>query len=187
MSASQSSSPEKPGPVVVSAGRRVDAPDASTPRFPPQSVPAVRARIDQYLQQHGPSAIVCSAACGADLLLLRAAQEDEVPRYVLLPSSPEEFRKSSVTDRSGDWGAIYDEILRESCVEVHEVPDGQEGYLEVNRRLLDKAQTLSAELGTSITALVIWNQESRGEDDVTAHFLGEAKQRNFPVSEISTL
>ncbi len=175
------------GPVVVSAGRRIDAADASTPRFPPQSVPTVRTKIEEYLRQRRPSAIICSAACGADLLLLQAAQKAEVPRYVLLPSPPEEFRQSSVTDRPGDWGAIYDEILRHSSVEVHQVPAGQEGYLEVNRRLLDKAQALAAEVGVSVAALVIWNQESRGEDDVTAHFLREAAQRSFTISEISTL
>ncbi|MFZ0705593.1 MAG: hypothetical protein WAM71_08330 [Candidatus Korobacteraceae bacterium] len=185
MSASQNSS-SKLGPVVVSAGRRVDAPDTSTPRFPPQSVPVVRVRVEEYLQQHKPSAVVCSAACGADLILLQAARQNDVPRYVLLPSSPEKFRETSVADRPGDWGAIYDEILRQSNVEVHEVPDGQEGYLEVNRRLLDKAQALAAELGASVAALVIWNQQSRGDDDVTAHFKDEAEQRGFTVAEIPT-
>lgn len=184
---SQSSSPEKPGPVVVSAGRRVDASDASTPRFPPENVSAVRAKVEEFLQQRRPAAIVCSAACGADLLLLQAAQKEEVRCHVLLPSPPEAFRQSSVTDRPGDWGPLYDEILRNSNVEVHEVPSGQEGYLEVNHRLLDKAQALADELGTSVAALVIWNGQPRGDDDVTAHFLREAGQRNFPVSEISTL
>jgi hypothetical protein len=185
MSARQNPS-SKPGPVVVSAGRRVDAPDASTPRFPPQNVPVVRLRVQEYLQQFGPSAVVCSAACGADLVLLQAAQQNDVPRYVLLPSAPERFRETSVSDRPGDWGAIYDQILRESNVEVHEVPDGQEGYLEVNRRLLDKAQALAAEIGASAAALVIWNQQSRGDDDVTAQFKEEAEQRGVTVAEIPT-
>lgn len=174
------------GPVLVAAGRRVDAPDA-TPRFPESNVPGVRAKIEDFLNQQKPSAIVASGACGADLLLLQAGQKNQVPCHVLLPSSPEDFRASSVTDRPGDWGAIYDEILKSSQVEVLELPSGQEGYLAINRRLLDKGQALASQSGTSMAALVIWNQESRGDDDVTAHFLREARQRTIPVSEISTL
>lgn len=185
MSARQSSSSQKVGPVIVSAGRRVDAPDASTPRFPPQNVPAVQARVQEYLQRQRPSAIVCSAACGSDLILLQAAQN--IPRYVLLPSAPEEFRLSSVTDRPGVWGAIYDEILQVAEVDVLTLPSGQEGYLAVNDRLLDKAQAVAGDLGTSVTALIIWNQQSRGDGDVTGHFLGQAKQRGLLISEISTL
>ena len=185
MSTGQNASPAKPGAVIVSAGRRVDAPDASTPRFPPQNVPVVQARVQEYLQQQRPSAIVCSAACGADLILLQAAQN--IPRYVLLPSAPEEFRQSSVTDRPGVWGAIYDEILQVAEVDVLTLPPGQEGYLAVNDRLLDKAQSVAGDLGRPVTALVIWNQQSRGDDDVTGHFLRQAKRRGLPVSEVSTL
>ena len=173
--------------MVVAAGRRVDAPEAATPRFPSRNVPAVRVKVEEYLRQQEPSAIVSSAACGADLLVLEAAQKAAIPCHVLLPSSPEEFRRTSVTDRPGDWGPIYDDALRNSSVEVHEVPDGQEGYLEINRRLLDKAETVAAGLGTTVAVLIIWNQETRGEDDVTEHFLREAGQRHFPSSEISTL
>jgi hypothetical protein len=183
MAANQSS--DIKGPVIVSAGRRVDAPDASAPRFPPQNVPAVRDRVQEYLQQQKPSAVVASAACGADLILLQAAHN--LPRYVLLPSSPEEFRESSVTDRPGDWGAIYDEVLQCAEVAVLRLPSGQEGYLAINDRLLDKAQALAGDLGTSVAALVIWNQQSRGDDDVTEHFLRAAGRRNFLITEISTL
>jgi hypothetical protein len=182
MTANQSSNTR--GPVVVAAGRRVDAPDAATPRFPAQNVERVRDQVREYLRQQRPSAIVCSAACGADLILLQAAQD--LPRYVLLPSSPEEFRESSVTDRPGNWGAIYDEVLQGAQVEILQLPSGQEGYLAINDRLLDKAQALASDLGTSVATLVIWNQESRGDDDVTEHFLREAGQRNFPIREIST-
>jgi hypothetical protein len=185
MTTNQSSDGGKRGPVVVSAGRRVDAPGVAAPRFPPQNVPMVRARIQEYLQEHMPSAIVASAACGADLLLLQAAQN--IPRYVLLPSEPEEFRKSSVTDRPGVWGAIYDEVLGVSEVEVLRLPDGQEGYLAINDRLLNRAQSLAGDIGTSVTALVIWNKQSRGHDDVTEHFRREAQKRELVVDEISTL
>ncbi len=175
------------GPVIVEAGRRVDAPDAETPRFPPSNVDQVRQRIQQVFAREKPVAFVSSAACGADLLALDAAGIRHVPRYVLLPSPPEQFRKSSVIDRPGDWGALYDEALKSSKVEVLKLSDGQEGYLQTNLKLLDRAEALAREHNTSTTALVIWNEQSRGPDDVTAHFLEQAKLRKIPVLEVSTL
>jgi hypothetical protein len=175
------------GPIIVEGGRRVDAPDAKVARFPPQSVPEVRKKIRQVLENQKPVAIVSAAACGADLLLLDVAGEMHVPRYVLLPSEPEEFRVSSVTDRPGNWGELYSKALRTSKVEVLKLPEGQEGYLETNLKLLDRSQVLAKQEHTTVNALVVWNQESRGPDDVTAHFLEQAKLRKMPILEISTL
>lgn len=175
------------GPVIVEAGRRVDAPDAETARFPPSNVDQVRQRIQQLFTREKPVAFVSSAACGADLLALEAAGSMHVPRYVLLPSPPEQFRKSSVTDRPGDWGTLYDNVLKTAKIEVLTLPDGQEGYLQTNLKLLDRAEALAREHHTTTTALVVWNEQSRGPDDVTAHFLEQAKLRKIPVLQVSTL
>ena len=176
-----------PGPVIVEAGRRVDAPDAQAVRFPPKNVPEVRKKIHRVLKKQRPVAIVSAAACGADLLLLDVAGEMHIPRYILLPSEPEEFRVSSVTDRPGNWGELYTKALRTSKVQVLKLPDGQEGYLETNLKLLDRAQELAQSESTTVQALVVWNEESRGADDVTAHFLEQAKLRKIPIIQISTL
>jgi hypothetical protein len=175
------------GPIIVEAGRRVDASDATVVRFPPQNVPNVRKRIREVLAKQKPSAVVSSAACGADLLLLDAAIEIHVPCYILLPSDPEAFRVSSVTDRPGNWGELYSNAIRTSKVQVLKVPEGQQGYLETNLKLLDRAQDLAKQNHTSVKALVVWNEESRGPDDVTAHFLEQAKLRKIPIFEISTI
>jgi hypothetical protein len=175
------------GPVIVEAGRRVDAVNATVARFPPQNVPEVRERIRRVLKNQKPIAVVSSAACGADLLLLAVAGEMHIARHILLPSKPEEFRVSSVTDRPGNWGELYSEALRSSKVEVLELPEGQEGYLETNLKLLDRAQALAKQEDTSVEALVVWNQESRGQDDVTAHFLQQAELRKIRVLQISTV
>jgi hypothetical protein len=175
------------GPIIVEAGRRVDAPDATVARFPPRNVPNVRKRIREVLANQKPSAVASSAACGADLLFLDVANEIHVPRYILLPSDPEVFRASSVTDRPGNWGQLYSKAIRTSNVQVLKVPEGQQGYLETNLKLLDRAQDLAKQHHTSVDALVVWNQESRGQDDVTAHFLEQAKLREIPILEISTI
>jgi hypothetical protein len=174
-------------PVLIEAGRRVDATDAQTARFPPSNVPKVRERIRELLVREKPAAVVCSAACGADLLLLEVAGKMHIQRLVLLPSDPETFRQSSVTDRPGDWGELYNQVLKTAQVETLKVPEGQEGYLKTNLMLLDRGQDLARARGVPAKALVIWNQESRGPDDVTEHFLEQARQRRIPVLEISTL
>ncbi len=175
------------GPVVVEAGRRVDAPDASVPRFPPSNVNSVRQRIREFFAREKPIALVCSGACGADLLALQVAGEKHVKRYVILGAEPAEFRKTSVADRPGNWGELFDQVIKSAKVEVLKVPEGQEGYLETNLKLLDRAQALAKEHATSVEALVIWNEKSRGPDDVTAHFMQQAKKRGIGVTEISTL
>jgi len=184
---SRPAAPETKGPVIVAAGRRVDVPGTTMPRFPPENVPLVHTRIHELIEREHPVAVVASAACGADLLLLQAAQEAQSQLHVLLPASPEQFRESSVADRPGNWSEIYSDILRHADVKVLNLPDGQEGYLAINLQLLDTAQAVAADYRTDLLAVVIWNQESRGDDDVTAHFLQEAQRRHMAVREISTL
>ena len=175
------------GPIIVEAGRRVDAPGAEVARFPSSNVDEVRHRIQQLLAGEKPLAFVSSGACGADLLALEVAGNLHIPRYVLLPSSPEQFRKTSVTDRPGDWGTLYDKVLKTSTVELLNLPDSQEGYLATNMKLLDRAEALARKYHTATQALVIWNKQLRGPDDVTGHFLQQAKLRNIAIVEISTL
>jgi len=175
------------GPVVVAAGRRVDAPDAQSARFPPSNVEAVLKRIRKVFARDKPSALVCSGACGADLLAIEAATERHMKRYISLGAEPAEFRKTSVTDRPGNWGELFDQAIKTATVEVLKLQEGQEGYLETNLKLMDRAQAVAKQSGTTVEALVIWNEQSRGPDDVTDHFLQQAKQRKIPVTQISTL
>jgi hypothetical protein len=174
-------------PVVIQAGRRVDAPDSQSPRFPAANVSRVRARIEEYLKREQPSDVVSSAACGTDLLLLDLAGQMGIPQTVVLGTDPQTFRKSSVIDRPGDWGNLYDHVLKTAKVETLKVAEGQEGYLQTNIVLLDRGQSLAAARGVPAQALVVWNKQSRGEDDVTEHFLKQAEKRGITVVQISTL
>jgi hypothetical protein len=175
------------GRVLIAAGRRVDATDATVSRFPASEVAEVRRKIQEFFSQEKPLVVVCSAACGADLIVLDVAASLGVERYVLLPSQPADFRKTSVTDRPGDWGDVYDRVLKTSRVKVLKLPEGQQGYLETNLKLLDRGQVLGRKYSTSTEALVVWDKKTRGPDDVTGHFLAQAKLRRIPVIEITTL
>jgi hypothetical protein len=98
-------------PVVALAGRRIDAVDTNPPRFPLEAVPTVRRRLADLLAKERAAALVCSAACGADLVALEEAERLGLKRRVVLPFPPERFRKTSVTDRPGDWASVFDRVI----------------------------------------------------------------------------
>jgi hypothetical protein len=173
--------------VIAQAGRRVDAPEAQTARFPAANVNLVKERIKTEFLENEPVGLVTSAACGTDLLALETAEQMNVERFILLPSKPAAFRASSVVDRPGDWGDLFDRMIKTSHVEVLTLPEGQQGYLETNLRLLDKGQSLAKTRNVETRAMVVWNKQSRGPDDVTGHFLEQARLRHSPIIEISTL
>jgi hypothetical protein len=178
--------------VIALAGRRVDAAGAAAKRFPAENAESVKQQIRKFLQTHKASALVCAAACGADILALEAAGDLELRRRIVLPFDKATFRETSVVDHGGDWGERYDQIIaevesRDDLVEfAHDKDDGQT-YFTGNLDILDQAQQLARELGTSLTALVVWNGETRGADDVTGHFEQQAAARGLAVEEILTV
>ena len=134
------------------------------------------------------------------MLALDVAGELGIRRYVVLPSDPASFRASSVVDgltsehQDGfEWGAIFDRILegvkaqRKTCSSAREKAVGQESYLAANLAILDEAARLAALAAEDVLAIVVWDLASRGPDDVTAAFRGEAMSRGVRIEEISTL
>ena len=70
--------------IVTLAGRRIDAPNASIVRFPLDKSPTVHRRIQKLLEDYQVTALVSSAACGADLLALDVAGQLGIRRRVIL-------------------------------------------------------------------------------------------------------
>lgn len=178
--------------ILALAGRRVDAPNTETKRFPAENLSAVQAKMRDFLVQQSISALVCAAACGADILALEVAGELGLRRRIILPFDQATFRASSVVDRGGDWGTRYDRIITDvegqgDLVEFAHDKDDRQIYFIGNQEILDQAQWLAQELKTAATALIVWNGESRGADDVTGHFKQEAQAREIVVAEILTL
>src|SRR5262245_15369924 len=104
---------EEGGMLIALAGRRVDAPNAGTARFPLVNVELVSRRVDELFEHEAATALVSSAACGADLLALKVAGARRMRRRIVLPFDRARFRATSVIDRPGDWGRLYDRILAE--------------------------------------------------------------------------
>ena len=135
--------------IIAVAGRRVDAAGAETPRFPLENVALVGRRIDERFEREGATALVSSAACGADLVALTVAGRRGMRRRVVLPFGREKFRETSVTDRPGDWGPVYDRVLDEldvtgDVVTLEGLGDGDAAYLAANDHLLREAEALGA-------------------------------------------
>jgi hypothetical protein len=153
--------------VIALAGRRIDRPAQEQRRFPLENVGAVGQAVRQALLKNRAIVLVSSAACGADLLALREAGELGIRRRVILPYPQDRFRDTSVTDRPGDWGGLYDKVIHEvssagdlSILAV-DSPD-EAAYAAVNRAILDDAQTLGRELRQETAAVVVWEGQRRG-------------------------
>ncbi len=177
--------------VVALAGRRIDAPDAPI-RFSPRSVEPVRGLLRAYFTEGGASCLVSSAACGADLLALDVAGSLDMRRRVVLPYSPERFRETSVTDRKGDWGPLFDEVVEAVSVSGDLVvlegqKEGSAAYAAAQEAILDEAQAIAAAEGSELLAAVVWNGDSRGAGDMTERFAQRAEARGIAVDTILTV
>ena len=184
--------------IVALAGRRVDAPHASPERFSLKNVPRVRERLATLLSARHATALVSSAACGADLVAQDAARSLGLRRIVVLPYPPGLFRERSVIDRPGDWGASFDALIAESqsgLVELVTLDQPQsaaasyQAFAATNDAILDRAQQAAREAleSESLLAVVVWDGAPRGPDDLTDHFRHEASARGASVIELSTL
>lgn len=177
--------------IAALAGRRIDPADALAPHFPAGSVPDVQRRIARVLRAEHVSAIVCAAACGADLTALAAAAELGIRRCIVLPYAVDVFRRESVVDRPGDWGPLFDRFVAEAQAAGDLVILGisaeREPFEQANAAILDEAQALSRAASQATAAFVVWDGPLTGRVDYTNDFALAAEQRNIPVHAIGIL
>ncbi|HEY6248363.1 MAG TPA: hypothetical protein VI685_00290 [Candidatus Angelobacter sp.] len=178
--------------VIALAGRRVDAPGAAQSRFPAKNVGLVRDRIANLLKLQQAKTLVCSAACGADLIALAAAGDLGIRRIVVLPYSRDVFLRTSVIDRPGDWGESYDRVMDEvegknDVVVLGYAENDDAAYSATNLAILEQAEKVARKENLPIAAVVVWDGKSRGEGDFTEQFKEEAKRRGINPTEIPTL
>jgi hypothetical protein len=136
--------------------------------------------------------LVCSAACGSDLLALGVAGELGIRRRVILPFARTLFRKTSVTDRPGDWGERFDrtldevERLQDLVILGYDQSDSA-AYEHTNAAIIDEALRIAQHEGKVAQALVVWDGKTRGSSDLTAHFCDETRVKGMPIIEVLTL
>ena len=140
---------------------------------------------------HKAIALVTSAACGADLLALSSAADLRLRRRVVLPFDPELFRKTSVIDRPGEWGPVFDEtMLQLQAAGDVLILDGSlddDGYAAVGEAVLAEAERIARENGDRLVAMVVWDGRPRPGVDLTARFRESAGRRGFEIVDVLTL
>jgi hypothetical protein len=177
--------------IFALAGRRIDPPNAVSGRFPLSNVDLVRNRLRDLFERHPGGTVVCSAACGADLLALGTAGVLGWRRRVILPFDRNRFRGTSVTDRPGDWGTLYDLILDEvepaGDLLIVPPPPGADAYAFAGKGILKEADRMAAASGEGEMAVVVWDGRDRGPGDLTKGFATAAQERGLAVLHVSTL
>ena len=177
--------------VLALAGRRIDAEGAEPARFPLSQVDAVRRRLNSLMVEQQIAAVVCSAACGADLVALEEAGKLGLRRRVVLPFAKERFRQTSVVDRPGDWGEAYDRVIAEvdasgDLIELAPSPGGDsDGYRAANEAIIKEAETIAGS-GERVAAIV-WEGSSRSKSDTTNDFRMLAEKAGFSQCVVPTL
>jgi hypothetical protein len=161
--------------VLVYAGRRAQS-------LPIGSEAVVAQRARRLLAGLEPSAVVGSAADGADLLVLEAALEGGRTRpYVVLASTPEVFERASVQDA---WRRRHRQALERtaavSSVISLGLPDGADAYAAANARMLQLATELASD-GERVACLVV---AAPGQGTMVEILIDAARLHGMPVLRI---
>ncbi len=188
---------QKSAPAVVAlAGRRIDASGAHPPRFPLGQVPEVSRRVADALHKAGAAALVCSAACGADLVALGEAERLGLRRRIVLPFAVQLFREKSVIDRPGDWGPIFDRQIAAAqsagdLIVLEYAGDDDDAYAQANQVIVREALALARGAKGAgsgrLVAMLVWEGTARAGKDATAGFAELAKEAGFERESIPTL
>ena len=170
--------------LVVHAGNRIDGPDRARARFPPDREQAVADRLGELLDLLAPEGVVTSAAAGADLLMVEAAEKRQVPVHLVLPFPRARFRAVSVEDQGPRWVSAFEHAVEgapSSLVELDLEP-GVEGLQAGNQALLDHASALARSGGVLVVAV----RPPGGEDppSVTDDFVRRAVDAGRFVIEV---
>lgn len=182
--------------VVALAGRRIDLPEAQVSRFPLENVQEVGRRVCEALCNMHAVALVCSAACGADLVALEQAKRLGLRRRIVLPFAPERFRESSVVDRPGDWGPVYDQQVAATTAAgdllvLDVATGGDASCAAANEAIVREAQALARTAQPDgphrLIAILVWEGAPRSESDATARFRDLTRRAGFEEQSISTL
>jgi hypothetical protein len=181
--------------VIALAGRRIDGPDTDPPRFPLDHVPLVRRRIANLLSEEHAEALVCSAACGADLIALEEAERFGLRRRIVLPFARNRFRETSVTDRPGNWGPLFDRLVAAAesagdLVILSSTGDDDAAYAAANEVIISEAESLArSTLGDTrlrLAAVIVWEGSARVGADASGGLLTLAKKAGFEERSVLT-
>jgi hypothetical protein len=175
--------------VIALAARRIDPEGAGTASFPLAHAPRVRERLAAVITARSASALVSSAACGADLVALDVARDLGLRRRIVLPFGRAEFRRRSVVDRPGEWGPLFDALCDEAeragdlAIALQTAP-GDAAYLAANDGSCRRLRLAGGASG--VLAAVVWDGRRKGPFDATAALRDSAVDRGIAVVDVPT-
>lgn len=180
---------ETPPVVAALVGRRIDAADTEPPRFPLSRLATTRQAVGNLLRHEAINILVSSAACGADLIALGIAITAGVRCRIVLPYPSSKFRMTSVIDRPGDWGPLFDQIITAvnaagDLVILSEAVDDPAAFFHVNEAIIREATSLA--MPNRPIAVLVWDDVSHSDADATAHFHALAVDAGFIERTILT-
>lgn len=142
----QADRPAEPARVVIFSGHMIDRPDRASPRFPEAKADVAGQRIAAALDGVGAGAGdlgVAQAACGGDLLFIRACLARGMRLEIHLPQREPDFLRDSVSYGAAHWQDEYDGLKSKPGVsfrimpdELGEAPKGVNLYDRCNRWML---------------------------------------------------
>ncbi len=169
--------------IVAHAGHRVDTAEQDRPLFPVSCDGRVYRRLYLLMLEMRPRLVVSAASGGADLLMLRTAEDLFVPTVIALPLPVDEFRRRSVANQGDRWVEAYDRALDHADDVI--VAD-YSGYDDWSRRgndlILDSAAGADGS-GEPIAAVVVKSGRCSGSSG-TADFATKAEARGWPIHVI---
>ncbi len=174
--------------IVVHAGHRVDRPGRSRELFPPQRDGSVYRRLYLLMMDLRPRLVITAPAGGADLLMLRVAEDLFIPRLVVLPLPREEFVRRSVADQGDRWVEAFEHSM--ACADTVIATDLSEhedwprrGNDLLQDRAVEARRRVNGGEPEPIVAVAVKHVRCPPSSG-TADFAAKAVDRGWPVHTI---
>jgi hypothetical protein len=152
--------------VVAFTGHMLDAPGRETPRFPPSLVPVVEAALREHVAAWHAPVVYTSAACGADLLFVEAAQAVGAEVNVVLPFARDEFVGTSVAPGGAPWVERFERVLARAARVIYATEEAHLGDDILFRHAAQLVEGLAvlraAQFETEPTLLAVFDAVAAG-------------------------
>jgi predicted acylesterase/phospholipase RssA len=171
--------------IIALAGRRIDDRYSAGVSFPHSQIAAVQQKLRDCFQRNKLTHLVCSAACGSDLLAVQEAITLPGVTHItlILPFDKETFLRVSVIDRGVEWGDLFHKVIRDKRVSVQELQvhhGGADVFIETNIHIVSEAK----KTGGDVKCVVVWDGKEKKGSDYSALFRAEAARADLPVEAI---
>ncbi len=183
----------RPRQVFLFSGHMIDKPDRPEPRFPADKEPAAAAAIGAQLDAlnaGGEDLVICSGACGGDLLFAEACLERGLRLEVYLPFEVEKFLETSVDFAGDGWRERFFAVTQHQRSrlfimpdELGPTPEGGDPYSRVNLWMLFTAQAWGAD---KTRFICLWNGLAGDGPGGTKHLIDAVRERAGQVYILDT-